>query len=78
MDMYPVTQEKCSATFGGLIADLLGASACLDHNQIFTARGCAGIAQTIGASVTMYFTCPFANQDGSSTTCTVLLDDWID
>ncbi|MBW1809525.1 MAG: dockerin type I repeat-containing protein [Deltaproteobacteria bacterium] len=70
--------ESCQLGFGGLIGELLGQEGCIDHNIIFTSRGCSGAVIIFGVSRTMHFTCPFPNADQTQPTCSVFLDDMID
>jgi hypothetical protein len=76
--MHCITQTDCSLTFSDVLANVLGASGCIDHNVIYTQKGCQGMVTVTGVSRTMGFTCPWANSDGTQSNCTVSLDDMID
>ncbi len=71
-------QESCSLTFPNGLASVLGATGCIDHNMIYTSAGCYGAVHVTGVSRTMYFTCPFIDENGNEGTCSVSLDDLID
>jgi hypothetical protein len=76
--MHTIAQTGCSLEFGDGLTDLLGATGCIDHDVIFTLKGCQGRVTVTGVSRTMYFTCPWANSNDSQQNCTVFLDDMID
>jgi hypothetical protein len=76
--MYGILQSDCELEFQDVIGDLLGIKGCVDHEVIYTLKGCQGLVTVTGVSRTMYFTCPWSNSNNTQETCTVFLDDMID
>ncbi|MFC1611481.1 hypothetical protein ACFL6C_11015, partial [Myxococcota bacterium] len=76
-DMYEISQTDCGLVFHSVLETLLGSTGCIDHSVIYTSGGCSGSVSLNNISVTMYFTCPLANNQVADT-CTVFLDDMID
>lgn len=75
---HAITQDGCSLGFEGVVADLVGDRGCMDHDIIFTLKGCQGHVTAHGVSRTIYFICPWSNSNNTQETCTIFLDDMID